>query len=104
MVEAVRDMWRADFGQWIEDGAVAYFATQFPENSVSNEDVAWTFRACSVFPSVLPLTWIARKWKPTGGKNAVHGGPNTPHPRRYRRVNSDRSHRGGLSSSFREAD
>ena len=44
MVEAVRDMWRADFGQWIEDGAVAYFATQFPENSVSNEDVAWTFR------------------------------------------------------------
>jgi non-heme chloroperoxidase len=44
MVEAIRDMWRADFSQWIEDGAGPYFATQFPENSVSEEDVAWTFR------------------------------------------------------------
>ena len=44
MVEAVRNMWRADFSQWIEDGADAYFATQFPENTVSMEDVAWTFR------------------------------------------------------------
>ena len=44
LVEAVRSMWRADFSQWIEDGADAYFATQFSENTVSNEDVAWTFR------------------------------------------------------------
>jgi non-heme chloroperoxidase len=44
LVEAVRTMWRTDFSQWIEDGADAYFATQFPENKVSNEDVAWTFR------------------------------------------------------------
>ena len=44
LVEAVRSMWRADFSQWIEDGADAYFATQFSENTVSNEDIAWTFR------------------------------------------------------------
>jgi non-heme chloroperoxidase len=44
LVEAIRNLWRADFSQWIEDGADAYFATQFAENTVSNEDVAWTFR------------------------------------------------------------
>jgi non-heme chloroperoxidase len=44
LVEALRSLWRADFSQWIEDGADAYFATQFPENTVSNEDVFWTFR------------------------------------------------------------
>jgi pimeloyl-ACP methyl ester carboxylesterase len=44
LVDAVRDLWRADFSQWIEDGADAYFATQFLENTVSTEDVAWTFR------------------------------------------------------------
>jgi non-heme chloroperoxidase len=44
VVEALRDMWRSDFSQWIENGADAYFATQFAENSVSVEDVAWTFR------------------------------------------------------------
>jgi non-heme chloroperoxidase len=44
MVETIRDIWRVDFSQWIEDGADAYFATQFPENTVSNEDVAWTCR------------------------------------------------------------
>jgi hypothetical protein len=55
MVEKIRSMWRADFGQWIEDGADAYFATQFPETTVSNEDVAWTFPryAGSVIPSCL---------------------------------------------------
>jgi non-heme chloroperoxidase len=44
LIEAVRAMWRRDFSQWIEDGAAGYFATQFAENSVSDEDVAWTFR------------------------------------------------------------
>jgi non-heme chloroperoxidase len=44
MVETTRNLWRADFSQWIEDGADAYFAIQFPENKVSNEDVARTFR------------------------------------------------------------
>jgi pimeloyl-ACP methyl ester carboxylesterase len=44
MVETIRNVWRADFSQWIEDNADAYFATQFDENIVSNEDVAWTSR------------------------------------------------------------
>lgn len=44
MIAAVRDMWRTDFSQWLEDSAGAYFATQFGENAVSSEDVAWTFR------------------------------------------------------------
>jgi non-heme chloroperoxidase len=44
MFEGVRDMWRRDFSQWLEDGAAGYFATQFSENSVAHEDVAWTFR------------------------------------------------------------
>ena len=44
MIEALRDLWRRDFSQWLEDSAAGYFATQFSENSVSNEDVAWTFR------------------------------------------------------------
>jgi non-heme chloroperoxidase len=44
MIEARRDIWRRDFSQWLEDGAAGYFATQFSQNSVSNEDVAWTFR------------------------------------------------------------
>jgi non-heme chloroperoxidase len=44
MVGPGRDLMRSDFSQWIEDGADAYFATQFPDNSVSSEDVAWTYR------------------------------------------------------------
>jgi non-heme chloroperoxidase len=44
LVDEVRDMWRRDFSQWLEDSADGYFATQFPENAVSREDVDWTFR------------------------------------------------------------
>jgi non-heme chloroperoxidase len=44
MVTALRELWRSDFSQWIEDSAGAYFATQFPDNTVSHEDVAWTYR------------------------------------------------------------
>jgi non-heme chloroperoxidase len=44
MVTAIRDLWRSDFSQWIEDSSGAYFATQFPDNTVSSEDVAWTYR------------------------------------------------------------
>jgi non-heme chloroperoxidase len=44
MVTALRELWRSDFSQWIEDSAGAYFATRFPDNNVSHEDVAWTYR------------------------------------------------------------
>lgn len=44
MVRTVRDLWRLDFSHWIEDNADSYFATQFPGNAVSSEDVDWTYR------------------------------------------------------------
>jgi pimeloyl-ACP methyl ester carboxylesterase len=44
MISAVRELWRSDYSEWIEDGAGAYFAMQFSNNTVSREDVAWTYR------------------------------------------------------------
>ena len=44
LFEALRHAWRTDFGQWLEDGADAYFARSLPGNSVSQETVNWTIR------------------------------------------------------------
>jgi pimeloyl-ACP methyl ester carboxylesterase len=42
--ESVREVWRRDFGGWLEEGADAYFAQSVPENAISHELVAWTIR------------------------------------------------------------
>lgn len=44
VIEVVRAAWRADFGQWTEDAAAAYFATGVPGNVVSAETVRWTIQ------------------------------------------------------------
>ncbi len=90
MISAVRELLRSDYSEWIEDGAGAYFATQFPDNTVSQEDVAWTYRDMqrASFRAIVDLNQaqVDAYWRQEMQSNRR---PNSAHPRRCRCVVPD---------------